>query len=95
MTHKKKWLVFAPSGLLVIGFGACLIQWATAKKAGGAPTPEWVAAGTVALGVFNAGICLFGRGVAENVLYQLREKDSGASPGSTIPQAAPDAGLPG
>ncbi|GAA3949344.1 hypothetical protein [Hymenobacter algoricola] len=80
MTHKKKWLVFAPSGLMVIGFGACLVQWAAAKKTAGEPTAEWVAAGTVALGVFNAGLCLFGRGVAESVLYQLREKQPAPGP---------------
>lgn len=75
MTHKKKWLLFAPSGLMVIGFGSCLIQWAASKKERGAPTREWVAAGTVALGVFNAGISLFGKGVAEGVLYELKEKE--------------------
>ncbi|MCB2378189.1 hypothetical protein LGH70_11380 [Hymenobacter sp. BT635] len=82
MTHKKKWLVFAPSGLMVIGFGTCLVQWATALKQEGAPTAQWVGAGTVALGVFNAGICLFGRGVAESVLYQIREKDTPAQQGN-------------
>ncbi|TGE23000.1 hypothetical protein [Hymenobacter metallicola] len=76
MTHKTKWLVFAPSGLMVIGLGTCLIQWATAIKQDGEPTAKWVGAGTLALGVFNAGICLFGRGVAESVLYQIREKES-------------------
>ena len=82
MTHKKKWLIFAPSGLIVIGFGTCLVQWATALKQKGAPTSEWVGAGTVALGVFNAGICLFGRGVAESVLYQIREKEAPAGEGN-------------
>lgn len=76
MTHKKKWLLFAPAGLVVVGFGACLVQWAAGKKEQGAPTSEWVAAGTLALGVFNAGLSLFGRGVAESVLYQIREKES-------------------
>lgn len=77
MTHKKKWLLFAPTGLLVIGFGTCLVQWATAKKERGESTGEWVAAGTAALCVLNAGISLFGRGVAESVLYQIKEKESG------------------
>jgi hypothetical protein len=75
MTHKKKWLLFAPSGLVVIGFGTCLVQWAAAKKERGESTAEWVAAGTAALCVLNAGLSLFGRGVAESVLYQVREKD--------------------
>ena len=74
MTHKKKWLLFAPSGLVVIGFGTCLVQWASAKMERDEPATEWVVAGTVALCVLNAGVSLFGRGVAESVLYQLREK---------------------
>lgn len=74
MTHKTKWLVFAPSGLMVIGFGVCLIQWASKRMQDGAATKDWVVAGTAALSVFNAGLCLFGRGVAESVLYQIKEK---------------------
>lgn len=74
MTHKKKWLLFTPSGLMVIGFGSCLVQWASEMKQKKKPTGEWVAAGTLALGVFNAGVCLFGRGVIEKVLHEVREK---------------------
>ncbi|UYZ63298.1 hypothetical protein [Hymenobacter weizhouensis] len=74
MTHKKKWLLLAPAGLVTVGAGTCLIQWAAEKMRTDAPTSEWVAAGTVALVVFNAGLSLFGRGVAESVLYQLKEK---------------------
>jgi hypothetical protein len=84
MTHKSKWLLLAPTGLVVIGFGTCLVQWAADMKRDGAPTGQWVAAGTVALGVFNAGLSLFGRGVVENVLYEVREK----------PAAAPEAEYP-
>lgn len=74
MTHKSKWLLLAPAGLLVVGAGACLTSWAATMKAQGAPTARWVGAGTAALVVFNAGLSLFGNGVAESVLYQLREK---------------------
>jgi hypothetical protein len=74
MTHKEKWLVFAPAGLITIGLGACLTQWAADKKRQGQPTAEWVAAGTAALAVLNAGVSLFGRGVVEKVKYDLHEK---------------------
>lgn len=74
MTHKDKWLVFAPAGLVTVGLGSCLVQWAADKKRNGHSTSEWVAAGTAALVVLNAGLSLFGRGVAESVLYQLKEK---------------------
>ena len=74
MTHKTKWLLFAPLGLVVVGAGACMVQWAGSLKDKQAPTKHWVAAGTAALVVFNAGLSLFGNGVAESMLYQLREK---------------------
>ncbi|AYA35622.1 hypothetical protein D3Y59_00265 [Hymenobacter oligotrophus] len=86
MTHKTKWLVFAPSGLVVIGLGVCLIQWASKRMQDGAATKDWVMAGTVALGVFNAGVSLFGRGVAESVLYQLKEKPSKEASPAKLPQ---------
>ncbi|MDQ2770771.1 MAG: hypothetical protein M3Y54_09740 [Bacteroidota bacterium] len=74
MTHKAKWLTFAPLGLATIGAGASLIHWAGSLKDQHAPTSQWVAAGTVALVVFNTGISLFGRGVVEKVLHEVREK---------------------
>jgi hypothetical protein len=43
-------------------------------KERGEPTAKWVKAGTLALVVFNSGLSLFGHGVAESVLYQLKEK---------------------
>jgi hypothetical protein len=76
MTHKTKWLVLAPAGLLVVGAGACLISWAGGMKEKGEPTAKWVKAGTLALVVFNSGLSLFGHGVAESVLYQLKEKSA-------------------
>ena len=74
MTHKKKWLLLAPLGLVTVGAGACLVDWAGQLKADGAPAKKWVVAGTGALVVLNAGLSLFGQSVAENVLHQLREK---------------------
>jgi hypothetical protein len=74
MTHKKKWLLFAPLGLATIGAGACMVQWAGSLKNQHATTSKWVAAGTVALVTLNSGISLFGRGVVEKVLHEIREK---------------------
>lgn len=79
MTHKSKWLLFAPLGLLAVGAGASMVSWAGSLKEKGRPTGTWVAAGTAALVVLNAGLSLFGNGVAESVLYQLREKEQPAS----------------
>jgi len=51
-----------------------MVHWAGNLKDKRVPTKQWLAAGTAALVVFNAGMSLFGRGVAENVLYQVQEK---------------------
>ncbi|MDO7887427.1 hypothetical protein [Hymenobacter cheonanensis] len=74
MTHKKKWLLLAPGGLMAIGAGACLVDWAGTMKTQGAPPARWIIAGTAALAVLNAGVSIFAQSVIENVLYQLREK---------------------
>lgn len=60
-------LLFVVAGLMTIGFGQCLILWADHLKTAGAAPLTWVAAGTGALVVFNAGLCLFGRGIVERV----------------------------
>lgn len=78
MTHKTKWLIFAPAGLLTVGAGACLVGWANTLKTQGAPTARWVGAGTAALVVLNAGLSLFGQGVVESVLHQIQEKPAQA-----------------
>ncbi|UOQ99241.1 hypothetical protein MUN81_07020 [Hymenobacter sp. 5317J-9] len=74
MTHKTKWLLFAPLGLVTIGAGACLVQWAGNLKEKRAPARQWVPAGTAALVVLNAGVSLFGQGVVERVLHDVRER---------------------
>ena len=74
MTHKTKWLLFAPLGLATIGAGASMIHWAGNLKDQRVPTKQWLAAGTAALVVFNAGISLFGQGVVEKVLHEVQEK---------------------
>jgi hypothetical protein len=51
-----------------------MVHWAGGLKDKGRPTREWIGAGTLALAVLNAGLSIFGHAVAENVLYQLREK---------------------
>ena len=54
---KKKWLRYGAISMLLIGFGVSLIGEAIILKSNGANVMQWVALGTVALIVFNAGIC--------------------------------------
>jgi hypothetical protein len=64
----KNWLIQAPLGLVIVGFGACLIaEAAMTKYAGGA----WVWYGTVALVVFNSGLCVFGNAILHRVRYEF------------------------
>ena len=74
MTHKFKWLLFAPVGLATIGAGASMVHWAGSLKDRQVPALKWLAAGTAALVVLNAGMSLFGRGVVEKILHEVREK---------------------
>lgn len=74
MTHKTKWLLFAPLGLVTVGAGASMVHWAGSLKDRNVPTKQWLAAGTAALVVFNAGLSLFGQSVIERVLHEVREK---------------------
>lgn len=82
MTHKEKWLLLSPTGLLLIGAGASLVDWAGGLKAKGKPTGKWVLAGTAALVVLNAGVSIFGQGVVESVMHELREKAPGDTTGN-------------
>lgn len=74
MTHKTKWLIFAPAGLVLVGTGASMVHWAGSLKDRGRPTREWLGAGTLALAVLNAGLSIFGQAVVEQVLHELHEK---------------------
>ena len=68
--HKKQWKFQAVAGLVLIGFGASLIAEAAIIKASDAPTWQWVVAGTIALCVFNSGLCIFGNGILHRVRYE-------------------------
>jgi hypothetical protein len=60
--RKTKWLLFSISGLLLTGWGLSLAIDAGIDKSNDLP---WVMKGTIALIIFNSGLSLFGRAVAE------------------------------
>jgi len=68
--HYRNWLIQAPVGLVLVGFGACLIAEAAILKANGADWTQWVLWGTIALSVFNAGLSIFGNAILERVRYE-------------------------
>jgi len=68
--YYRRWLIRASIGLVLIGFGACLIAEAAMDKYEGAPLWQWVAYGTVALVVFNSGLSLFGDAILQRSRYE-------------------------
>jgi peptidoglycan/LPS O-acetylase OafA/YrhL len=78
-SYYRKWLLRAPLGLVLIGFGACLVAEAAMDKYDGAPTWEWVVYGTLALVVFNSGLSIFGDAILQRCRYErLSEKEEQA-----------------
>ncbi len=74
-THHRRWLVRAPLGLVLTGFGLSLLTEAALLKYNGASTWHWVLAGTGALVAFNVGLSIFGSAVVARVLdLQERKK---------------------
>ncbi len=69
----KKWRLFAPLGLTLIGLGISIVGKAIGLKLIHADTLEWFLWGTLGLIVTNAGIAVFGDAVKCRVLYELRE----------------------
>lgn len=77
--HYRNWLFQAPVGLVILGFGICLIAESAMLKAGGAAWTQWVPAGTVSLVVFNSGLCIFGNSILERVRYERTQESKKAS----------------
>jgi hypothetical protein len=74
MDNYKKWQLFSPLGLALIGFGASMLGHSIQLKVEDAKTITWFVWGTCSLIVFNAGIAIFAEAVKARVLYELREK---------------------
>ena len=68
--YYRKWLFRAPLGLVLTGFGACLIAEAAMLKSGGGDTWQWVLYGTIALVVLNSGLSVFGDAILQRVRYE-------------------------
>ncbi|MEL6142489.1 MAG: hypothetical protein AAFU67_12820 [Bacteroidota bacterium] len=68
--QKTLWLIKAPLGLSIFGFGVCLVSEAAMLKYGGANTWDWVLNGTLALIVLNAGLCVFGDAVKHRAHFE-------------------------
>lgn len=76
-SYYYKWLLYAPLGLVLVGFGLCFFNETGQLKHQGAGFSEWFGWGTVSLIIINAGLAFFGDAVKNRVLYEIkREKKS-------------------
>ena len=70
---KKKWLLYAVSGLVLIGMGLSVFGEALLLKYTGADFWVWFGLGTFSLVLINAGISIFGKGVVYKVKMALNK----------------------
>lgn len=77
--YYKQWMIRAPFGLILVGMGACLIAEAAMAKFGGANPAYWIAYGTFALIVFNAGLCVFGDAILQRARYERSRENATSS----------------
>lgn len=73
-TYRKRWLLFAPFGLILVGFGLCVFGTALFKMRDNAPIIQWFLWGTGSLVLINAGLCFFGQAVKYSILYELTSR---------------------
>jgi hypothetical protein len=64
---RRKWLLYAPLGLVLTGAGLCFTAEAAVMKYNEATAAEWILVGTGALIGFNAGLSVFGSAVVAKV----------------------------
>lgn len=68
------WRRLAPSGLLLVGAGVCVVSDASTRRAAGTGLRSWVAEGTAGLVLLNAGLSLFGEAVKRRALHDGRTR---------------------
>lgn len=74
MSTRTKWLILAPLGLVLIGYGLCVFSEAAHLKHSGEPLSRWFLLGTYSLVVINSGISLFGQAVIYRTQIGLRRE---------------------
>ncbi|MEW1960493.1 hypothetical protein [Kineococcus sp. NPDC059986] len=68
MDDLTAWKVLAPSGLLLVGAGVCVVTDAAVRRA---RRGRWVGQGTAGLVTLNAGLSLFGEAVKRRALHDV------------------------
>jgi hypothetical protein len=74
MSTRTKWLILAPVGLVLIGYGLCVFSEAAYLKNTGEAFRRWFLLGTYSLIVINTGIALFGQAVIYRAQLTIRRE---------------------
>lgn len=67
--YKRKWLIYAPLGLILVGAGLSCFGEALIWKYEQAPFWDWFGFGTFSLVLINSGLCFFGEAIIARVRY--------------------------
>jgi hypothetical protein len=72
---KKKWLIYAVTGILIMGFGLSVMGEALIAKAMGKVFLNWFLVGTAGLALIFAGLSFFGQAIVYKcILDQNKNK---------------------
>lgn len=75
MKNRNLWLIKAPIGVALIGFGFSLASEAGHLKPIGAETGEWVKCGTLGLAILNMGVGLYAESERHRALWHFERGD--------------------
>jgi ABC-type siderophore export system fused ATPase/permease subunit len=73
MTNRTKWLIAAPLGLAMVGYGLCVFSEAGNIKHTGGDFQKWFLLGTYSLVMINAGLSIFGQAVIFKIRSEMRK----------------------
>ena len=77
---RRERMVLAGIGLALVGAGFAVTSDANARRSRGVGTARWVTQGTLGLTLFNAGLSVFGEGVARRALELYFTHDAEPEP---------------
>jgi hypothetical protein len=72
---KRKWLLYALTGILVMGFGFSVMGEALIAKASGKSFVNWFLVGTAGLALIFAGLSVFGQAVVYKSILDQNKND--------------------
>lgn len=74
-TIKRKWLLYAVTGILVMGFGLSVMGEAVIAKASGKAFVNWFLMGTAGLALIFAGLSVFGQAIVFKTILDQKKNN--------------------